>query len=278
MMNRASVNGTTIAYETQGEGEPVLLLHCGFVAHSFHPLLHETVLTRRYRLINYHRRGYGESAPAQPPFGIDRQAEDCLALMDSLGIPQAHVVGHSFGGNIALELARRAPERVSTLALLEPPLVFALSAASAQIMGSVIGQAMQAFAAGDVEAAVNTWLTGAFGSDWQEVVEQNLPGGYRQVVADGPTALAVEAAALQTWAYGPDELANIRQPTLALYHRDARFAVFDDIQAVLVKHIPQVESIEEPNVSHLLQIEAPRTVAERLAAFLKHRSPVTAQS
>lgn len=268
-MDTAPVNGTTLAYEIRGAGEPVMLLHCGFVAHSFDPLLREGSLTQRYRLINYHRRGYGGSGPAPASFSLDAQAADCLALMDAFDIEREHVVSHSFGANIGLELVRQAPDRIGTLTLIEPPLGFALSAASAQVFGSVIGQALTAFAAGDVETAVNEWLNGAFGPGWQAVVNRKLPGGYPQIVQDGATALGVEAAALHMWAYGPPDLTQIRQPVLALYHRDPRFGIFDDIQHMLVEHIPHIQSSAIPYVTHLMQIEDSRSVAERVASFLK---------
>jgi pimeloyl-ACP methyl ester carboxylesterase len=100
-MNTIPVSQTMLAFEVQGTGESVLLLHCGLVAHACHPLLQETVLTRDFMLINYHRRGYGASGSVQPPFSLELQAADCLALMDYLRIPQVHVVGHSYGANVA---------------------------------------------------------------------------------------------------------------------------------------------------------------------------------
>jgi pimeloyl-ACP methyl ester carboxylesterase len=266
-MRRAEINGTEIAYAGAGSGEVVLLLHCGFVTESGYPLLQQRTLTDDYQLIHYHRRGYGKSGPATSPFSMAEQAADALALLDHLGIAQAHIAGHSFGAVIALEIARRAPTRVATLALLEPPLGFALTLESGQILGAAIGQSVQSFMAGKVERAVNEWLDPAFGLGWQEVVNRTLPGGYAQVVKDGPTALGIEAAALQSWDYGPDQLAAISQPTLALYHRDARFAIFDEIQQMLVTCIPNVQSLEIPRASHLLQIEEPQAVAQGLAAF-----------
>jgi len=61
-MQTATVNDTTLAYERHGEGEPVVLLHPGFVANAFAPLMREPSLAG-HELIAYHRRGYGESAP-----------------------------------------------------------------------------------------------------------------------------------------------------------------------------------------------------------------------
>jgi pimeloyl-ACP methyl ester carboxylesterase len=265
-MQTATVNDTTLAYERHGEGEPVVLLHPGFVANAFAPLVREPALGGYQRIV-YHRRGYGASAPVQAPFEITQHAADCLALMDHLEITRAHLVGHSFGADVALEIARMAPGRVYSLALLEPPLPWAMQPASLEIMLQAIGAAMQLFMAGNVAGAVDEWLNGAFGPGWQEVVERQLPGGLAQVIADGPTALDVEGAALQSWAFGPHDLPTIGQPTLAIYHVDTRFTIFDDVQQVLLRLLPHVESLIVPNATHLLQIQNPRSVGEGLAAF-----------
>ena len=74
-MQTATVNGATLAYERQGEGEAVVLLHPSFVANAFAPLMREPALAG-CQLIAYHRRGYSASAPAQPPYEIAEHAAD----------------------------------------------------------------------------------------------------------------------------------------------------------------------------------------------------------
>jgi 3-oxoadipate enol-lactonase len=265
-MRTATVNDTTLAYERHGEGEPVMFLHPGFVANAFAPLMREPSLAG-HELIAYHRRGYGASASVQAPFEIAQHAADCLALMDHLGVTRAHLVGHSFGADVALEVAHLAPGRVHSLALLEPPLPWAMQPAGLEMMLQVIGSAMQLFSTGDVAGAVDEWLNGAFGFGWQVAIEQQIPGGLAQVIADGPTALGVEGAALQNWVFGPDELRTIEQPTLAISHVDTCFSIFDDVQQVLLRLLPRAESLIVPNTTHLLQIQNPRSVGEGLAAF-----------
>jgi 3-oxoadipate enol-lactonase len=275
-MQQANVNRTSLAFEAHGDGEPVMLLHPSFVGNAFAPLLREPALAGRYRLVAYQRRGYGQSGPAQSPLTIGDQAADCLALMDHLDITRAHLVGHSFGADVALEVARVAPARVHTLALLEPPLPWAMNPDSLQIMLNVMGAAVGKFMAGDVVAGTDEWLTGAFGPGWQAVVEANLPGGLAQVYKDGPAAMGVEAPSLQSWAFGPDDLKRIEQPTMAACHADPRFNLFDEVQQALVQMLPNVESLVVPNVTHLMQIQNPRSVGEGLAGFLaRHTMAVT---
>jgi 3-oxoadipate enol-lactonase len=97
---RIPVDGAELAFTVQGHGEPVVLIH-GALAEAFLLLLTEPALTERYRLIAYDRRGYSNST-LSTPVDIPGHAADCRALLDRLGIAQAHIVGHSFGGNVAL--------------------------------------------------------------------------------------------------------------------------------------------------------------------------------
>jgi lipase len=64
-------------------------------------------------------RGHGDSG-REPPWNLETHVRDLIETMDRLGIESAAVVGHSFGGRLAIELAARHPERVHRLALLEP--------------------------------------------------------------------------------------------------------------------------------------------------------------
>src|SRR5215212_8028458 len=102
LMERAEVNGVTMEYAVAGAGEAVVCLHGAFIADAFQPLLTEPSLANRYRLITYHRRGYVGSSHIPGPTSIAEQAADCRALLGHLGVQRAHIVGHSFGGAIAL--------------------------------------------------------------------------------------------------------------------------------------------------------------------------------
>ena len=119
-MERARVNGAELEYEIAGEGEPVLLIHGSHIGGSFIPLMAQTALTGEYKLIRYHRRGFLGSSPAEEPMSIKDQAADARALLKYLNMRPAHMVAHSYGGPIALQLAHDAPEYVHSLALLEP--------------------------------------------------------------------------------------------------------------------------------------------------------------
>ena len=116
---RASLEGVELEYRTVGVGEPVVLVHAGVFADWFEPLLKEPSLSRRYCLVTYHRVGYAGSSHVAGPVSIAQQAAHVRALMQLLGIDRAHLVGHSSGANIIMQLALDAPQKVRSLALLE---------------------------------------------------------------------------------------------------------------------------------------------------------------
>ncbi len=274
-MNTININSRKLAYETLGEGEPVLLMHCGFVADSFAPLMNDAELTGRYRLVNYHRIGYGQSNRASAPMSVADQAADARALLQHLGVERAHIAGHSYGGVVALQLALDAPDMVQSLALLEPAIPAALGDPEVALkFMEGAGKAFAQFGAGDKAGAVDTWLTGAFGPGYREVADRALPGWFEQAAKDSDVAFQVEAPNLQQWAFTPTEAARIRQPVLSAYHQD-NWPGFQKGNDLLQAWILQTETVVIPVTSHLLQIMNPRAVAEALAGFFA-RHPMRA--
>lgn len=106
------------SHET-GSGPLVVLVH-GSMDRSAGLLRLSRRLDHRARVVRYDRRGYGRSAPHEGPFGMAEQVDDLLAVLD--GRRADLVVGHSYGGNVALALAERHPGSVAAVAVYETPL------------------------------------------------------------------------------------------------------------------------------------------------------------
>ena len=117
-MEIATVNGIELEYEVTGSGEPVLLIS-PVLADGFLPLVSEPELADRYQLIRYHKRGWVGSTHTVGPVSVVDHATDAAALLDHLGVPRAHVAGHSSGAAVAAQLALDHPETVHTLILME---------------------------------------------------------------------------------------------------------------------------------------------------------------
>lgn len=101
-----------------GGGEPLLALH-GLASSGHWYRRVAPLLSQRYRVIAPDQRGHG--ATTQAPAGYDWQtlAEDAVRLMDHFGISRAPVLGHSWGGHVASNLAMRFPERVSRVVMID---------------------------------------------------------------------------------------------------------------------------------------------------------------
>lgn len=105
-MENIEVNGTTIAYQEQGEGETVVLLH-GFCGSSDYWEKVQPLLAKQYRVICPDLRGHGATDAPMGAYSIEQMADDVVGLMEKLGIEKYTLLGHSMGGYVTLSLAQR---------------------------------------------------------------------------------------------------------------------------------------------------------------------------
>ena len=116
-MPYATVNGIRLFYELFGNGEPIVLIPGLGLDHTyFRYAIPE--LSKHFRAVAYDQRGTGQSDRPLGEYTAALWAEDLKGLMASLGIGQAHIVGSSLGGCVALELLRSAPQLAKTLILV----------------------------------------------------------------------------------------------------------------------------------------------------------------
>ena len=113
----ARVDGIELGYDDIGRGPPVVFLHAFPLDRSMWSP-QTSALATECRCLTIDVRGFGESA-AEPPFTVDRYADDVLAVLDAAGIERATIVGLSMGGYVAFALWRRAPQRVRALVLAD---------------------------------------------------------------------------------------------------------------------------------------------------------------
>lgn len=101
-----------------GSGEPLVLIH-GWpqTAHCWHRLIPR--LATRWRVIAPDLRGFGLSGKEGLPLSRAQLAADIAGLLDTLGLESAHIVGHDWGGMVALKLAFDCPDRVRSLTLVD---------------------------------------------------------------------------------------------------------------------------------------------------------------
>ncbi len=271
-MERLSVDGVELEFVAQGTGEPVVFIHGALIADAFRPLLAEPSLENRYRRILYHRRGYAGSSRAAEPISISQHAADCRAVLQHLGVDRAHVVGHSYGGAIALQLALDSRDVVHSLALLEPALMVG---ASAQGYREALVRGRERYREAGAATVVDEFLE-ARSPGYRAALDRVLPGGFAQAVADAGTWFDWELPGLLAWRFGETEARHISRPVLSVLgsRSDALWSRFGETHRLLLGWLPHAEGFVLPGTTHFLQIQDPRGMAEALAAFwARHRLP-----
>jgi pimeloyl-ACP methyl ester carboxylesterase len=111
------VGDIDVYYEVHGDGPPLVFIGgLGVDLTVFAPFTAR--LAESFRVVTFDNRGAGRTDKPDAPYSIPMMAEDTVGLMDALGIANAHLVGVSMGGRIAIEIAASHPERVDRLALI----------------------------------------------------------------------------------------------------------------------------------------------------------------
>jgi esterase len=211
-----TVNGVRVHYEERGSGAPILCVHgAGSSALLWAPAIRE--LARLGRAIAYDRRGYGHNERPVPRHAtaVAEHTDDAAALLDALAATPAVVIGRSYGGQIAIDLALRYPGHVRALVLLEG----APEAFDPEGERWVRGLIERTLAAGDrgPVAAVETCFREVLGDeDWS-----GLPAEARRVFIDNGPALLADLRGEDLGYVHLGALANIDKPTLLVTATDS---------------------------------------------------------
>src|SRR3954453_7786468 len=122
-MQRLTRDGVVLAYEEAGRGDPpILLVHCWTCDHTFMaPQFRH--FGASHRVISVDLRGHGESDKPQQAYTVAGFADDLAWLCGQLGVERPVVVGHSMGGNVALEVARSYPQLARAVIMIDSCIV-----------------------------------------------------------------------------------------------------------------------------------------------------------
>jgi pimeloyl-ACP methyl ester carboxylesterase len=261
-------------YQVRGAGEPVVLTHLAPYADSFVPLMGQPGLTR-YQLICYRRRAYGSSPAPTGHVTIPDNAHDLAGLLQFPGIGRAHIVRHSYGGLVALQLALERPDVAGSVVLMEPALrTAALRAGRADTAVEDLHRRMSAgfqrYRDGDREGAIEAFLGATFGPGYRQQLEQVLPGWWDQAVRTADGFFGGEVPELPSWEFGLSQARRIAAPVLSMRGSSSNPA-FTAFERLLCEWFPQLETAEIAGVDHRLHRQGPEPVAAALAEFFtKH--------
>ncbi|MCL6517597.1 2-succinyl-6-hydroxy-2,4-cyclohexadiene-1-carboxylate synthase [Alicyclobacillus sp.] len=268
MAELRTVDGWTWAYEVDGRGWPLLMLH-GFTGRhdSWWPVADR--LAASYRIIRVDMPGHGESRfPADArERSMEEAVRSLLRLMDALGVERFHLLGYSMGGRTALSLAVHAPRRVTGLVLesASPGLEDPVARRDRQRQDEALADWVEAHG---VAAFAKRWAEQPLFSSQLRLAE---PVRRRvQAIRLGQTAegLAASLRAMGTGAQTPvwDRLDAVVAPTLLVTGAlDEKFcAIARRMQAKL----PDAAWVCVPDAGHTVHLEQPEAYVEAVLGHL----------
>jgi len=260
-------------YREAGAGEPVVFLHCSSGSSgAWAPVMEH--LAPGYRLLAPDLLGYGRNAPwpRKAALAPDGELGVVEALLDVAGQP-VHLVGHSYGGTVALSAASRFPRRVASLTLIEP-VAFQLLRGADELDGwreiaalaerhlALVSQGLDAAAA---EAFVTYW-TGP--KAWQR-----MPDAARDSAVQSAVKVAAEWLLMFAAENDLDAIGGIEAPTLLVCggrtRRPARRVV-----EIVCQALPHARYHEIADAGHMSPLTHPADVAE---AIRRHVGAVNPQ-
>jgi pimeloyl-ACP methyl ester carboxylesterase len=236
--------GIRIYYETQGTGEPVILIHGGATTgESWRAQAPE--LAERYQLFIPDRRGHGRSPDVEGPATMDGYAEDMVAFMAALGLESAYVIGWSDGGKVAVRMALSRPDLVRKLVMIGTELTKAGGTpANDRLMTTPEGlDTLATFARED----------------------------YQRLSPDGPGHFDVVFAKwTRMWSSIPDieptDVQHLPMPVLLMQGDDDCVRI--EHNAAVARAIPDAQLAVIPGASHTVRLEKPEVVNGLLLDFL----------
>jgi pimeloyl-ACP methyl ester carboxylesterase len=111
---------TDLYYERHGDGEPLVLLHGAFMDIESNWSALRGDLAQTHEVIAVELQGHGRTPDRNEPLSYEGMADDVAALLSDLEISSASIMGYSMGANVALQLAIRYPDSISSLVLISP--------------------------------------------------------------------------------------------------------------------------------------------------------------
>lgn len=278
-MSFAQCNGSRIAYQQLGEGADLILIHGLATNRAFWYANLAQQLKEHYRVTLYDLRGHGYSERTRAGYAAQDMALDLAELMDELGIARADLVGHSYGGGVALELAVMNPRRVRRLALLDTKVN------RLQPHQRLDDMPLSAFEREVIKADGRDWsLDDHIGLRYLRIMAELRIKGLETRTRDHFTpfgegrgglrsarqylALLEETNAEREFTMtgaGKDELATLAVPLLMVYGEHSRCQPSG--QAMLAIH-PDARLVRVPDAGHFFPASHPQRVMRELQAFL----------
>lgn len=250
-------------YEQQGQG-PDLVLIGGLT--SDHQVWKSALrsLTPHFRVLIFDNRGAGQSSAPDQPYSIDMMADDTLALMDAMGISKAHILGHSMGGAIAMQMAIAQPDRVEKL-------IVACSRTKISAISSLFFSMREKLYEQGVSSELIAEYAMPFLFSEGFLKNQLNVGGFSQWMARNPYPQSLVGFKHQLHASRTKDFSGLLEkivaPTLIIAGTEDIIATMEQTQ-LLASTIKNSEFLSIPHCAHMPHVEYPKVFAEAVLKFL----------
>jgi len=268
-----SPDGTMIAYDRTGAGDPLILIGGAFSYRRYPGQVKLAgLLSERFTVYSYDRRGRGDSTDT-PPYAVEREIDDLAALIGAAG-GRACVWALSSGAVLALEAAA-AGLHIDRLAVQEPPL--AVDPADRRPPADLRQRVTELIAAGHRGEAVRYYMVDGMGApSFVPRLLRLMPGAWKQLTAVAHT-LPYDAALVQPYQTGrplpPGQWAAVTMPVLAMCG-DAKESpgLLRHGSAAVADALPNGRLVERRGLGHAKKL-TPAVIAATLTEFLTSPEP-----
>ncbi len=274
-MPRLALDDFGCHYQQHGAGPDVVLMH-GFTSNQAMWLFSGivTTLASQFRVTTYDLRGHGLSGAPASGYTSDVVARDFRLLHERLGLEPAFVVGHSFGGVVAMQAALDEPQRIAGIILCDtyfPGLAHLEPNMGDAEVWTGLRSNFQATGV-DIGAVVNfrrvfDALTGLTDAQRDVLKEKLGAPGVRWLAQLGPLAATTAAEdVFRDAGLTAERLCQVAQPVVALYDERTPFAATRDF---LASRLPNCRVDTVPGSGHLALLENPAGFVERVQHNLR---------
>jgi pimeloyl-ACP methyl ester carboxylesterase len=261
-----NANGIELYYEVHGAGEPLLLI-MGLAHNLLSWKKSLPALTEQFKVIIFDNRGTGRSSKPESPYSIKLMAEEAKAVLDAVGVDQAHVYGISMGGMIAQRLALNNPERVKSLILgcTSPGGINQVQPDADVIMTLLSGASIPTTPLEMAWASVPILYSTYFIENHRDPIAEHI-----ETMIEIPTPAHGFMQQLQACLAHDtyEELSKINIPVLVI-HGDADRLIPVENGKMLADKIENSELYIVPGAGHLYLTEAQKAVDEKVINFIK---------
>ena len=270
----------TLHIRTAGDpSNPTLLLLHGLGSTSHIWDLLAPHLVERFRLVAPDQRGHGRSGKPASGYGWEEVCSDAVRLLDHLGVPSAHVMGHSWGGDVALELATRHPDRVAALGLIDGGIIdFQAHLSWPEAARLLEPMDVWGMTLPELEHAIDGWLTSLPSPEQRQIILANYERRADGTVAPWLARDANMEIARALWEHRPPQLyPSVRAPTLMVHAlppeprspEDERFVSWrSDCATAAERGIARVAVVRYRDTVHDVPLQRPQQLAADWQALL----------